>query len=835
MTSFYTSVERYGKNLLYRGYEGNRRVQRRVPFSPTLYVKDAAGTVESIFGDKLIPKNFTTMADAKAFLDSSTDFGVEVFGNENYIAQYVQEMWPDDIPFDQDLINIVYTDIEVKAKDGFPEPEQADWPVDSITLYSSKKKRFQVYALYQYDPDKTELDEYRGQIDYEWCENEIDLLSKTLTWLNDPDNAPDVLSGWHIDGFDIPYLVNRITKIMGDDKAKLLSPWGMIEAKEYFYKGLKQLTYNLKGIAQLDFLNIFKKLGYKYGPQESYRLDHIAHVVLGKKKLDHSDYDGLQDLAAKNPQKYIDYNIKDVGLIVEMEDTTKLLSLTFAMAYRAGVNFEDVLGTTRIWDTIIYRDLMRRGVVVQPNKHASAASYPGGYVKPPHVGFHNWVGSFDLNSLYPNIIVEYNMSPETIVDGVRKNIQVDSVLNLKPSQRLDSEYAVAANGVCFSKKKQGVLPRLIVDYYDERKAIQAKLKTLKIEIEKTPAGLKKETMKIEESRLYNQQMAIKILMNSLYGALGNRWFRHYDLRIAEGITLTGQLTILSAEQAVNSFMNKAFKTDKDYVIAIDTDSVYVNMSPFVEHSNPKDPVEYLSQVAEQVIEPVLDAKFEDLHYRMNSYTRRMVMGREVIAKTGVWTAKKRYALSVYDDEGVRLADPKLKIMGIQAIQSSTPMIVRQWLKEAITLILQGDRDPVIDYIVKRRAEFKTLSPEDIAAPRGVNEVDKYIEGDNVKKGTPINSRAAIVYNRAIKDAGLDRKYELIRPGDKMKFVFMRTPNPLKSNVLGFLNIYPRELKLEHYIDYETQFDKVFTSALEPIMTAIGWSMQEETSLEDFFI
>jgi len=831
---FYTSVTKKGRNILYRGYENGRRVTKKEVFRPTLYVKSREKTdTQSIFGDYVQPQKFDTMYDAKTFM--KTYQGVDeypIFGTDDWVGQFVQENWPGKIEFDETKINIATIDIEVHSPDEFPKPEEAKHPINAITMHLTATGMYHVWTTLEYDKALTELDIDPKLIDFRKFDDEMSMLANFQAFWVDPRYMPDVISGFYSRGFDMPYIVNRFTNLFGEARAKTLSPWNDIEIKTVAFKGTGEMqTVELKGIAQLDFLDIFKKFGYKYGVQESYKLNHIAYVVLGEKKLDYEEYQGLWDLADKNPQKFVDYNIKDTQLVVKMIEKTKLISLVFAMAYKAGVNYSDTLGTTRIWDTIIMRDLKTRNIVVQPFEPGFAENYGGGWVKEPNPGMYNWITTFDLNSLYPNIIVEYNMSPETIIDD-RKILDVAKALDdtaFKPVA--DPKYTLAANGVQYRKDKQGCLPRLVEAYYAERKEVQAEMSELQKIYEQNPNP----KLKNDIDRLFNQQMSIKILMNSLYGALGSRFFRHYDIRTAEAITTTGQLTVLTAERAVNEYLNKALKSgDTDYVIAIDTDSIMVDLSQVIGQANPSDPVEFLANFGDKVMEPILQKAFEKLFAKQNGFKPRMVMGREVIASSGFWTAKKRYGMLIFDDDGIRLSEPKLKIKGLEAIKSSTPEMQRNWMKEAIKIILSEGEGPARDYIHARRDEFYAMAPELIGKPSGVSDVNKYLVGGKLVKGTPINSRAAILYNLAIKDKGITNKYPEITNGNKIKMLYLKMPNPIKQNVIGFPEVLPRELGLGKYIDHQKQFEKTFLNAMTLIFEAMSWNIEDTISLEDFF-
>jgi DNA polymerase elongation subunit (family B) len=504
------------------------------------------------------------------------------------------------------------------------------------------------------------------------------------------------------------------------------------------------------------------------------------------------------------------------------------------IAYKGGCNYQEAFGTTQLWDTYIYRELCSRKIVVPPKMDHGKVDFGGGFVKTPQIGRHSWVVSFDLNSLYPHLIMQFNMSPETIVSTRTSGVTVDNCLDkTRPDSKSPTD-CIAANGVHFSKDERGVLPSIIDGLYSERKQIKKNMLGAQSQVEKGVAGAEKEITKLD-----TQQMAIKIMMNSLYGALGNRWFRYYDIRMAEAITMSGQLSIRWAEKAVNQYMNKIVGTeDFDYVIAIDTDSVYVNFGPLVEKMGLTDTdktVQVLSQIGEDKFEPLFDKSYADLANYMNAYANKMVMGREAIADAGIWTAKKRYILNVHNNEGVQYAKPKLKIMGIEAVKSSTPASCRDALKGLFKVMITGTEKQTQDAIQLFKTHFKSLAPHEVAFPRGVSDIGKWRDRNTVyKKGCPIHVRGSLLYNKLLLDNGLEKRYNTIKDGEKIKFLYLDKKNPMKENVIAFYDFLPKEFGLHKYIDYDTQFEKAFLAVVRPVLEAIGWTEEEVISLEDFF-
>jgi DNA polymerase elongation subunit (family B) len=842
--NFYTSVERFGNTILWRGYENGSRFERKVKYEPTLYIttKNQASEYQSLFTKKpLMPKSFDSMKDAKEFVEQYKGVhGLEICGNTNYVSQFIQKQYPDEIKFDISKINIVSFDIEVDVSDGYADMDFADKEITSIAYKSSKSSTYHLLGRKDYDKTKTLTDIPQEDIQFMKFDTEEALLRRFLQiWVND---YPDIVTGWNVEFFDIQYIITRMKNLLGEERIKELSPWRSVRPYSREFFGKEQGSYRIGGIAVIDYMDAFKKFGYKYGPQESWKLDHIAYVVLGEKKMDYSEYGNLTNLYEQNPQLYLDYNLKDTWLIQRFEDETGLLSLVMTVAYGGGVNYGDAFGTVGIWETTLYRRLIKEKRVppIKGGPGQRAGELVGGYVKDPKVGMHPWIVSFDLNSLYPHLMLQYNMSPETYLEDERKYVSQDMVLNDKYKND-NPDISVAANGVAFTNKFKGIIPEIIDEYYGNRSIIKKNMLKVEQQLEDATDPEEKARLKREANQLHNSQMAIKIAMNSLYGATANIYFLYYINEMAEAITTSGQLSIRYAQKSVNQYMNKVLKTDnEDYIVYIDTDSIYVDMAPIVKSAfgtvdvDRKKGEEFLDKVCQMKIEPVIDAGYKELAEKMGAYRQAMGMKREKITDKSVFIAKKRYIMNTLNSEGVHYEEPKISVTGLESVRSSTPEVCRDKLKQSFKVIMNDGEEAMQNFIEEFRQQFRRLNPEDIGRNSGTDNIDKYTVRGTYKKGCPMHVRGCILYNNYLKEKQLNKRYESIIGGDKIKFVYLKMPNPIRENIISFPGVLPPEMELTNYIDYDKQFEKVFLSPIESILEAIGWSAEKVNTLEDFF-
>ena len=820
---FYTNVHRRGNLVYIRGYRNGKRFSEPHEYRPSFFIPtNADSPYRTLDGETVGLVQPGSIRECREWLNQYKNVdNFKVYGSDFHQYTCLNEKFGND--YDREYIRVANIEIEVESEQGFPSPDQADQPITAITI--KYKDTLYVLGLQEYN-------NYRDDVNYRQCRDEISLINTFLEVWRLID--PDIITGWNVTFFDIPYLWTRIKNLLGAKTANKLSPLGFVSermVKVGFSKEDRLLE--LAGTSILDYLELYKK--FTYTNQESYRLDHIANVELGERKLDYSEFATLHQLYKLDHQKFIEYNIRDVELVDRIDEKMKLIDMALALAYDAKVNYNDVYTQVRMWDVLIHNYLLERNIVIPPkDTNEKTDSYVGAYVKDPIVGMHKWVMSFDLNSLYPHLIMQYNISPETLIEGEPQNVSIENIIDGKV--QTPTNKVMAANGHYFRNDKQGFLPAMMEKMYNDRVMYKSKM----IEVQKQYEKTKTKRDFNEISKLHNLQLAKKVQLNSAYGALGNKWFRFFDVSQETAITMSGQLSIKWIEKKMNEYLNNILKTEnEDYVIASDTDSLYISFDRLVsklfkEGTSTEKIVNFLDKNATEKMEPFIDKSNKNLAEVMNAYDQKMVMAREVIADKGIWTAKKRYILNVHDSEGVRFAEPKLKMMGIEAVKSSTPQICRDNIKKALTLIMQEDEATVQKFISEFKNEFFSSSFEDVAFPRTMSSLQSGRISKGVKVGVPIHVRGSLLYNKLIEENNLNKKYETIKDGEKIKFCYLRQPNPVRENVISIINVLPDEFGVSQYIDYETMFSKTFIEPLSFILDSIGWSAEKRNTLEGLF-
>ena len=844
MTKFYTNVLCVGNNILYRGVKDGRRIKLKIAYEPTLYLPSKKPTqFKSLLGEYLEPMKFENIRECRDFNKRYEEVGnFKIYGNSNYPYAFISDEHKGMVEWDQDAISIAVIDIEVGSENGFPDPYVAQEPITAICIKYVGGQTI-VFGCGDYETQGNEI--------YIKCSDEITLIKKFFQlW---QDKCPDIISGWNIKFFDIPYIYNRTTRLLGEDEAKKLSPWNLVNQRKVMAMGRENIAYEMLGVATWDYIELYRWYAPGGKSQESYKLDNIANVEVGESKLSYDEYDNLHALYRLNYQKFIEYNIKDVELILRLDEKLKLFELGLTLAYDTKTNYEDIFAQTRMWDSLIYSYLIEKNIVVPPKIISQKDDrFEGAYVKDPQVGRHDWVASFDLNSLYPHLMMQYNISPEMIVEPadyddemrrvIQRGVSVEKMLNKEVDLSGLKGVTLTPNGQFFRTEQQGFLPRMLQEMYEDRKVYKKKMLAAKAEYEKESDHAKKYEIKKRVARYDNLQLAKKVSLNSAYGAMGSQYFRFYDLRQALGVTTAGQLSIRWIENKLNQFMNKLIETkDVDYVIASDTDSIYLRLGELVSKfgydklDSATKTIGIMDKVCEQKIQPFIDSSYQELAEYVKAFEQKMQMKREGLSDKGIWTAKKRYILNVYNNEGVQYAEPEMKVMGLEMVKSSTPSAIREKMKETIRLMLRGTEEDVQKFIEDFRKEFKTLPPEEISFPRGLNGLKEYSDSVMMyKKGTPIHVKGAILYNHYLKQKGLTKQYPLIQEGEKLKFTYLKQPNPFKDTVISYPVRLPKEFGIHDFIDYDMQFDKAYLEPVKIILGCIGWNHEKVSSLEGFF-
>lgn len=827
---FYCKVEQFGNNLRVVGYDNGVRFQDRIPFEPTIFLKSKdprSAEWHDMRGIPLEPFCAGGIKDTKEFIEKYDDVvGFDIWGNTNFIQQYISDYWTGaSVKFDPNAVHVVTIDIETTVNYGFPNKENPQEEILLVTITSSRRNG---------NTFTWGTKGYKGKAKtrYTHCETESELLLEVLKFWKAV--YPDVVTGWNVEMFDAPYLFKRIERVIGEEAAQTLSPWNSVREDTVKIQNREELTISISGISILDGIDLYKK--YTYGSRESYSLDSISEYELGEQKI---HYDGtFQEFYENDWELFVDYNVRDVELALRIEKKMKFIPLIWTMAYKAKVNYEDIFSPVKTWEAIIYNK-MKNDHIVPPKKRGKnnkSEQYEGAYVKEPKPGLYKWVVSFDYASLYPSIIQTLNISPETKM-GVQDGIDAESMIAGKVNTEwlVEQNMAMGANGALYNREKIGLLPALVQDYINWRKSAKKEMLRLKAEQEKTGANLEDLIAAFD-----NEQMAAKILLNSLYGGMGNQYFAYYDLDNARAITLTGQAAIRYVENVVNSQLSKIFglKHVHPFVIYIDTDAIYVAfdsfLDKFIDKKNAKEACALITKFSQDKVGVIIDAANADFQNRINAFNHALNMKLEITSDRAIWVSKKRYAANVYSSEGVEYAKPKLKVMGLEIVKSSTPMKVREKLKEALPIILHSTQGELQGFVESFRQDFIKLQPEEIAFPRSANNLAEYAGYPIYSKGTPMQVKAALIHNHLVKSKGLDKKVKMIREGEKIKYLALRKANPTRELVVGFSGTFPKEFGLHPYVDYDEMFDKAFLQPLLGLTEAAGWLLSSNNTLDEFF-
>ena len=873
MQEYYTSATTKFGRILYRGYavdeSGVRiRLHGRLAYKPTLYVecKDQESEFKSLIGNKpLQAKKFESMTEAKDFINDYED-AMPIYGyapsRMNY--NFLIENFPNVMELGVDDICVGSVDIETTTEHGKIDTVNTPEEITLITYQNIKTKKLVTWGS-----------KPSSKPNYVLCDNEARVLTHFVAHVMRDD--PDVLTGWNLAKFDIPYIINRGKMIIGEPAINKLSPFHEITVKEEMVMGKSVQKFTITGRSILDMLELYLK--FTFVKRANNRLDTISKIELGAGKLVNpfntfrEFYSGICDIheepapddhilrhmAYKRTQMrsegkeltpdyirldgiikqrswdlFIEYNQVDTVRVSELEDKLGLIALAMGIAYKAKINFTDVFGPVKIWECMIMGKLYTENTFVETKRISnSSGGIVGAYVHQPKPGFYDWLVSIDAEALYPSIAISCNMSPETLLG---MNLDCSEAALMAGADFSGEDYTIAANGAMFSKDVQGIIPRLMQELKDSRSLSKKQM----LEAKQQYIDTKDEKYKKLSVIKGTSQLAVKVLNNSGYGAISQSGFMFFDNRIAEGITMTGRYIIQYVSRHFNKRLNDYFKTDDfNYIVYMDTDSSFFTLGNIVKkHYAGKTDAEIvtaLDDLMENHLRALINEATDHIAKSQNYYKNMIFFKREKICSSGFWCAPKKYALKVYDNEGVRYAEPEYAITGIEVVRSSTPEIARSALRECVTLLINKDIDRLRELVVETKTKFLAAKTEEIAFPRGVNNLLAYSDDDTIyTKGTPIAVRAALMHNHMVDKLDLENEYNPIEEGDKILFLYLKLPNPLKENVVAFVDKLPNEFKLEQYVDKELQFEKVFIAPLQGMLTAVSWELEEKATLDEFF-
>lgn len=832
---YYTNVFSWGNKVYYRGCTKDRKKHNKIiSYSPTLFIKskNKESDIRSMKGEPLEEITFETIREMKSFYNDYKGM-MKLYGNPKPYLQFITDLFPDEIDYDFNSLKILSIDIETTVDHG---PPNATLALEEIILITTKDFRTKETTTFYF----RDLDESKFTTNLVKCRNEKDLLEKFISFI--VADYPDIFTGYNINLFDIKYIINRGFKLLSESTVKKLSPWKILSDRKMEITPTKsEDIYDIKGIEILDYFDLYKKFSLK--KLENYKLDTVAKTELKNFTKLENPYDSFKDFIEKDFTLFTQYNIRDVDIIDELEQQLKMMYVAVTIAYNAKVNFSDVFSPVNTWDSIIYNELYKDGVIAEITRmKTDFHKIVGAYVKEPTPKLYKDVCSFDAKSLYPSIMMGLNMSPETLYDdddnlfNVHHSIDrfVNNEVNI--SDCIRSNLTIAANGQKFRKDISGIFITMIKKFFSMRNNAKKEM----IDLEKLNSDDSEILKKIVSLNIL--QMACKILLNSLYGATDNKYFRFFDTRISEGVTSTGQVIIKTMIKELNEILQKETGyEDEDFVFYCDTDGIYITTEKILKYLdievNYDESIEPLEDICREYLQEKIDSICDNIHTRMNFIEKTIEFKREVIANKGVWTAKKRYFLNVYNSEGVSYNPPKLKIMGMDTARSSTQEVVKEYLTTIIKKVINSDNDDIIEYIEGISENWYNLSIQEVGKPVRVNTLDDYVDEEKIyKKGAQAQIKASLFHNHFITKMGLAKKYDLIKEGDSIKYMYLVKPNPLGIDCIGMKdNILPKEFNLDDFIDYEKMLVTYFLNPTEKILDAIEWKKEKINTLEEMFI
>ena len=818
-----------------------RRIVTDCSYNPYIWIESKKPTNQkSLFNTDVMRRDFATQWDRNKYIRDSGR--TRVFENINCEHQFLIDMfWKEhqSDSFSQHPLKVLFIDIETYSPDAFPIPSEAKDTINVITVYDSLSRRFITWGL-------GKMDKPVDNCDYVHCETEVILLENFLNYLE--RDYPDVITGWNTEFFDIPYIINRLYNILGEDAVKRLSPVRNVFKRAIMGQfGREQDKYYIKGVACLDYLDVYKK--FSQGLRESYKLDAIGQYELGEKKIDYGNTN-LSSLADDDWQTFVEYNIQDVNLIVKMEDKLRYLELLRMLAYVGCTPLESAMGTLSTITGAVIMKGREKGVVIPTFVKDSAVHqrYEGAFVGEPQRGFQENILSFDANSLYPNTMISLNLSPETKIgtithkddNGVTIRHVNGQIFNLKSEAFMkfvqDEQIAISKAKVLFTQSRKGIIPEIVDRLYQQRVEIKKELKKHKLKLyklNKTDAEYNN-TKKIID-RLDIKQFTIKILINTVYGYFGNKHAPIGDSDIARSITLTGQAVIKQSNKILREYIYELSGNDKiDPIVYNDTDSSYISIKSIVKALNIPF-VDSSGKITDQVytqaqkIEDHLNQEITKWSNKsLNSKDSRFVFKRECICDTGVFLQKKRYVLHVLDDEGIPV--DKFKYTGVEVVRSTMPSAIKPYVKKIIETMMTTKELSKTDRVFLDAYEtFKSLPIEEIAFVMGVKEYDKYARKCsefNTVKAMPIHTKAAYFYNLMIDRFNISNDYEKISNGDKIRYFYVKQPNKYGLNAIGYKYYMPKEFKGVFEPDTELMFEKIIFNIIERFYDAVGWKMKQ---------